>query len=222
MVVGDFVASYCARYGAQGFRAVGREENEGGLDLAVERTEGRRTLGVGSNERLILFVSQGLSENQRLIPQLREAVSRLAGGVLVVRPHPKENLALKRLLAPGVTMSRQPSPRRALLAADVVVTVSSLMALDAALLGRRVLLTSATGVPTMAPLVAAGMARFVRPEDLAARLPQTLDGFWESPGSDSIVVDTPRRIADRVLALLSAEHRSPGEAGGGDVTRDVR
>jgi glycosyltransferase involved in cell wall biosynthesis len=133
-----------------------------------DRDEMRRRLGVGAHERLILVASRfrAIRDTHASIgsafPALVRAVEELADARAIVKPHPAEGsegyaCVLQRLGARRFTLV---DPREDLLqllhAADLLVTVESLSAVEALVLGRPVIVLN---MPThLAELVASGAA----------------------------------------------------------------
>ena len=129
------------------------------------RSEYRRRLDLAANSRIVLFASQGQAHNSILLPALRACAGSIAGSTLVIRPHPYEFAPLVRLMNRGVHVSTAMSASEAILAADVLATHSSYMAVEAALLGCPVLLVSPDAVPSLLPLITEGLARWVHTKD---------------------------------------------------------
>jgi CDP-glycerol glycerophosphotransferase (TagB/SpsB family) len=95
---------------------------------------------------------------------------------LVIRPHPNEWRPLVQLMNRGVHVSTALTARQALRAADVLVTHSSFMAVEAALVDRPVILVSPEPVPSLLPLITEGLARWVcTSADLQRGLQDLLD-----------------------------------------------
>jgi hypothetical protein len=109
---------------------------------------------------VVLFASQGRPDNAAMLPMIAASVDALPGATLVVRPHPVEWPALVRLMNRGVALSTEPTAEDAISNADVVVTHSSSLAIDAARIGRPAVLLSIDGVPQLLPLLDEGLARF--------------------------------------------------------------
>jgi len=133
-----------------------------------DREEVRRRLDVGAAERLVVVASRyrGIRDTHASIgsafPGLVRAVESLPGVKALVKPHPAEpeesyaadlraaGAVRVRLLPPGADLTQL------LHAADALVTVESLSAVEALVLGRPVLVLS---MPThLRELVAAGAA----------------------------------------------------------------
>lgn len=129
------------------------------------RSECRKLLNLEANTKIVLFASQGQVHNSILLPALNACSGAIPGSTLVIRPHPYEFPPLVRLMNRGVHVSTAMSASEAILAADVLVTHSSYMAVEAALLGCPVILVSADAVPSLLPLIAEGLARWACTKD---------------------------------------------------------
>ena len=126
------------------------------------RSSFREILNLEPRLRIVLFASQGQALNALIVPMLKACVKALPNVNLVIRPHPYESPSLMKLMNPGVSVSRAFTARQAIQAADVLVTHSSFMAVEAALLCCPVILVSPDSVPTLMPLLTEGLARWVR------------------------------------------------------------
>ncbi len=154
----------------------------------------RDVLGLPEQTRIVLFASQGQAANAILLPMLAARAAALPGVALVIRPHPNEWAPLVRLVNRGVHVSAALTARQAIRAADVVVTHSSFMAVEAALLGCPVVLVSAEPVPSLLPLITEGLARWV----------------WTSVDLDRALLDILGQ-GDEVLASAQARFRNEQE-----------
>ena len=81
----------------------------------------------------------------------------IPGSALVVRPHPHEWLPVVRFMNPGVHLCAAMTASEAILAADVLVTHSSFMAVEAVLLGRPAVVVSPDRIPNLLPLIVEGL-----------------------------------------------------------------
>lgn len=135
-------------------------EPKGLGDQAPERSAFRDLLALPSRTRIVLFASQGQPANSILLPMLAARTAALPDVALVIRPHPNEWRPMVKLMNRGVYVSNALTARQAIHAADVLVTHSSFMAVEAALLGRPVLLVSPEPVPSLLPLISEGLARW--------------------------------------------------------------
>tara|TARA_B100000029_G_scaffold407532_1_gene408496 strand:- start:4017 stop:5069 length:1053 start_codon:yes stop_codon:yes gene_type:complete len=121
----------------------------------------RHYWGVGPNANVILFASEPLSEmaefgksrDKNELSCLRELIRRVESRdpivvepsknptVIVVRPHPREYLekfsGMKSDQLPRVIISREGTSAEAILAADSVFGITSMLLVEAASLGRR-------------------------------------------------------------------------------------
>jgi hypothetical protein len=133
-----------------------------------DRGEARRSLGVGDGERLVVIASRyrAIRDTHHSIgsafPSLLRAIEALPGARAIVKPHPAESpdayaAALREAGTRRVTLV---DPRLDLMhllhASDALVTVESLSAVEALVLGRPVLVLN---MPThLSDLVEAGVA----------------------------------------------------------------
>lgn len=129
-------------------------------DQAPERSIFRSLLGLPASTRIVLFASQGLPVNAIVLPMLADRTAGLPDVALVVRPHPNEWRPLVKLMNRGVPVSTALTAPQAIRASDVLVTHSSFMAVEAALLDRPVILVSPEPVPSLLPLITEGLARW--------------------------------------------------------------
>jgi hypothetical protein len=168
-----------------------------------DRGELRRRLGVGAGEALLAVASRfrGIRETHQSIgsafPGLVRAVEALPGVRCIVKPHPAEPpdayaRVVRELAASRVTVLGPGADLTALLhAADALVTVESLSAVEALVLGRPVLVLN---MPTnLSELVAGGAALGVA------------EGEDPAPALRAVLLDagTRRRLAEAREGYLS-------------------
>jgi surface carbohydrate biosynthesis protein (TIGR04326 family) len=125
--------------------------------LQSERAVVRREL-VGSDDRPIAVLAAKYSEIQHELPALVEAMRPLADARLVIKPHPAETSDVYAAVAAGTGNVIVTSPAvdlaRTLVAADLLVTMNSTVAIDALVLGVPSLVV---GLPNnLSPFVSAG------------------------------------------------------------------
>lgn len=203
------------------------------------RARGRAAWGVGAGERVLLFASQpesafcgtgpdnpnwrGFSEVTVLdlvLEVLRERAERGAETVvLMLRPHPREDRAsFERRVADGGRLAVRLDPLRAphesVLAADVVTGLSSILLMEAALMGR-LALSLQPGLLGEDSLKsnARGLTfpAYTRPE-AAALVARALDapGAMESQLHETLRSMRPDgRAAERIAAALIEMVRPP-------------
>ncbi|HET7292533.1 MAG TPA: CDP-glycerol glycerophosphotransferase family protein [Vicinamibacteria bacterium] len=154
------------------------------LARGFDREALRRGLGVAPGEKLLLVASRfrAIRETHQSIgsafPALVAAAAALPGVHLLVKPHPAESgdPYERAIRAAGATRARVLSPRTDLLellaAMDALVTVESLSAVEALVVGRPVLvLNLPTNLDEMVEQgMALGVARGVDPTDTLRRL----------------------------------------------------
>jgi CDP-glycerol glycerophosphotransferase (TagB/SpsB family) len=146
------------------------------VDRARLQLRFREFLKLEARLRIVLFASQGQAANAIVLPLLKASAAALPNVGLVIRPHPYESSPLVRLMNPGVRVSRAFSARDAIQAADVLITHSSFMAVEAALLCCPVILVSPDAVPSLMPLAMEGLARWARTsEELRRALEDLLE-----------------------------------------------
>ncbi len=134
----------------------------------LDREGLRRGLGVAPEHKLLLVASRfrGIRETHQAIgsafPLLLRALGRLEGVRLVVKPHPAESAeayerAIRQAAAPGArVLGPKANLSELFVAADALVTVESLAAVEALVMDRPVLVLN---MPTnLAEMVEQGMA----------------------------------------------------------------
>ena len=164
-------------------------EGAGGLQLEMNTFKDeaplqsgfRQILELDARSRIVLFASQGQAHNAILLPMLKACTAALPDVTLVIRPHPYEWPPLVRFMNPGVHVSTALTPRQAIQAADVLVTHSSFMAVEAALLCCPVILVSPDSVPNLIPLLTEGLARWVCTREELQRPLEDLLGSRDGP-----------------------------------------
>jgi CDP-glycerol glycerophosphotransferase (TagB/SpsB family) len=197
-----------------------------------DRAALRAGLGVAASERLLVVASRfrAIRDTHQAIgtafPGLVRAVETLPGVRAVVKPHPAEPKGAYDavLRAQGATRTRAVEPgvdlRELLLAADALVTVESLSAVEALVLGRPVLVLN---MPThLAELVEAGAALGV-PEGgdptpvLRALLfdPVTADALAAARRGylEEVACGVDGRATERIVALLRETSGAAGVVG---------
>jgi hypothetical protein len=136
---------------------------------------------------------------------------------LVLRPHPSEKITWSNLPERTWVSGADDHLPTLLNAVDVVVTMSSTVGLEAALLGRPVVTLENSVISPDAPYAAMGIALGVpNVAGLAQGLVRVLDHGWQPP----MRIDGPGRATDRVLEVLegllhlnkigSADHEPDG------------
>jgi UDP-N-acetylglucosamine 2-epimerase len=133
-----------------------------------DREETRRRLGVARDERLVVVASRhrGIRETHQSLgsafPSLLQATAALARTRLLIKPHPAESSDgyakdIRESRATHATLVEGPADLAELLfAADLLVTVESLSAVEALVLGRPVVVLN---MPTnLREMVDAGVA----------------------------------------------------------------
>jgi hypothetical protein len=164
-------------------------EGEGGLTFEMNTFKDqtplqsgfRQILELNARSRIVLFASQGQAHNAILLPMLKACTAALPDVTLVIRPHPHEWPPLVRFMNPGVHVSTALTARQAIQAADVLVTHSSFMAVEAALLCCPVILVSPDSVPNLIPLLTEGLARWVCTREELQRALEDLLGSRAGP-----------------------------------------
>ena len=199
-------------------------EGVGGLPLEMNTFMGqaplqscfRQILELDARSRIVLFASQGQPLNAILLPMLKACTATLPDITLVIRPHPYEWSPLVRFMNPGVHVSTAFTPRQAIQAADVLVTHSSFMAVEAALLCCPVILVSPDSVPSLIPLLTEGLARWVRTreelqralEDLLGNRDSRLRAAQERFREEHAKIPGVERAADVIADLARAQVKS--------------
>lgn len=124
---------------------------------------------------------------------------------LVIRPHPSENLQFPELL-PRVAISTQDDDLAVLLqAVDVVVTMTSTVGLEAALLGKPVVAVGLSVSRDDAPYASLGLARGVEQlDELEAALIETLDGRWQPAAGLPLVGQATANVVREIQAMLKS------------------
>jgi hypothetical protein len=178
-------------------------------DRAHLRLRFRQFLKLEARSRIVLFASQGQAVNAIVLPLLKACAAALADVRLVIRPHPYESPALVRLMNPGVRVSKAFTARDAIQAADVLVTHSSFMAVEAALLGCPVVLLSPDGVPTLMPLLVEGLAR-------RASTSEALRGVLED-----LLENEDRRVRTAQEGFRIEQAKVPGMDGAADLIAEL-
>ncbi len=196
----------------------------------VDRGRVRRSLGVGPEELLVVYASQPL----RLVgpePEcevLAEVVGALPGRdptggrevVLLVRPHPREDPArlveATRRARARVVVSGAGDPREVVASADLVLGRSSVLLLEAGLLGRPVL-SLQPGAEGDDPLPSNrwGLTRPVyRVSGIAPAIREALEGGGRGPGPPRacpIERDSTRRILRLLDRMVESVRGTRGE-----------
>lgn len=180
-------------------------------------------LGLDARTRIVLFASQAQSSNSILLPMVAACTAAIPDTTLVIRPHPYESPSLVRLMNPRARVSTALAARQAIRAADVLVTHSSFMAVEAALLDCPVVLVSPDPVPTLIPLIEEGLARWVCTEaglrcaleDLLAGGEGRLRAAQERFRKEQAEVPGPATAAELIANLV---HRA-GISGNDPATR---
>jgi len=181
-------------------------------DQAAERSGRGDLLALPPGTRIVLFASQGQAVNAILLPMLAARTAARPDVALVIRPHPYEWPPLVRLMNRGVRVSRALTARQVLRGADVLVTHSSFMAVEAALVGCPVILVSPEPVPSLLPLITEGLARWVW---TSADLDRALDDLLGAGDAaqraaqarfreEQASVAGPERAADVIAGLARA------------------
>ena len=186
---------FCARNGEPHEKAVitgnpSMDAPEHYLHVATPPEQLRREMGIGPDERAVLYVGQpfvGLTAGdapaywEKQIHAILEASSGIENCRLILRPHPTESTELydavaRRVGAEGYVFGRQHDLISLLNAADLVVVWNSTVSLDALLLGRRVLILDLYGYDTGIPFDEMGGLPVVRrAEDLRSAIERALD-----------------------------------------------
>jgi hypothetical protein len=179
------------------FRADGDVSDVLAFTSTEARERVRRELALPDATTLVTYVSQGYSADRILIPAAERAAAALPDSSFLVRPHPVQSVRLVRWLAPGLRVSREHPPLDVLLASDAVVTHSSFMAFEAALLGRPVILFDREPLPPFQVLLESGAVLRARGE---AQLAETL---MRALGSDrQAIARAQRALREDVAALV--------------------
>jgi glycosyltransferase involved in cell wall biosynthesis len=166
-------------------------------------------LGLDSACRLVVFASYPLAisgthtaaHKEALVRALADAVARIPGGALVVKLHPQEEDAVARnVLAEGRlaafrVVSDIEAPLYPLLAAcDVLATYTSTTALEAAILGKPILIANLSGLPDATPYVRAGIALYTTaPAEIGPAIARLLD----DPALRGELASARRRFVER-------------------------
>lgn len=203
---------------------------------ARDRSALRQRLGVGEGERLVVVASRFLAIRRThqaigpAFPAFVRAVESLPGVHAVVKPHPAEppgayDAVLRREQSRRVTVLPPSADLVEMLhAADALVTVESLSAVEALVLGRPVLVLNmpthlrelvdqgvALGVAAGAD-PAAALRSLLFDADAAARL-QTARTRYLSDFAMGVDGRATERIAALLRATAGARVESPGAAG---------
>jgi len=140
-----------------------------------ERAETLARMGLDETDRLIVFASYPLAisathsaeHKEAIVRALAEAVEEIPNGALVVKLHPLETDPIAERV-----LSMKPRPRfrvvgdvdgplyPLLAACDVLATFTSTTALEAAILGRSILVVNLSGLPDTTPYVREGIALY--------------------------------------------------------------
>lgn len=136
-------------------------------DWRLRAEKAREQLGVSPEERLVCFATQWipLSHTKRMLQAVLRGAASVTGARLVVKVHPAEPVGkyedlLKQLPTDGLSpLVVSDIDFFALLSAcDLLITSFSNVAMEAALLGRPVLITNLSGEPDPLPYVEDGLA----------------------------------------------------------------
>ena len=185
------------------------------MDRARLQLRFREILKLEADSRIVLFASQGNAVNAILLPMLNASIAAFPNVRLVIRPHPYESPPLVRLMNPGVRVSVAFSARQAIQATDLLVTHSSFMAVEAALLCCPVILVS-PDVPSLMPLVTEGLATWASTgqelhsalEDLLGNENSRVRAAQERFRTEQAAIGGIERAADLIAELA----RANGEA----------
>jgi len=130
-------------------------------DRRMLRSRYREILKLPPRARIVLFASQGQAHNAILLPMLKACAAALPDVRLVIRPHPYEWPPLVRRMNRGLPVSTALGPEQVIQAVDVLITHSSFMAVEAALLGCPVVLLAPDSAPSLLPMLTEELARWV-------------------------------------------------------------
>jgi hypothetical protein len=173
----------------------------GDADLRL-RAEALRQARGWTGRRVILWASQPESQDPQLPRRVEAALlATLAtdpARLLVIRPHPNDQYDLP-LVGPQVAHSTRADDLAATLAlADVVVTMTSTVGLEAALLGRPVVTFDGSANTPFAPYSRMGISRGAATlDDLAPAVDDALAGRIPAPN-----LPPPGGATDAVLRVL--------------------
>ena len=206
-----------------------------------KRAEIRRGLDVRTGESLVVFTSQPLSlspaagqgrlsapgyTERTVIPLVLEALDGIGGEtgervVLAIRPHPKEDPGSFGIY-PGrktrVRIAGEGNPRDLVMAADLVLGMTSALLVEACYLGCIVgsIQPGLTG-PDVLPTNAAGFSQGVyAAEDIKPAIQKLLldpvvrRGLRRRAESLAPASGATRRVADLVYRILGMEQKEPG------------
>jgi len=193
--------------------------------LRAERV--RAQLGVSAKERLVCFATQWipLSQTKRMLQAVLRGAATVNGARLVVKVHPAEPVGkyedlLKQIPIDGIPplVVRDIDFFALLSTCDLLITSFSNVAMEAAIMGRPVLITNLSGEPDPLPYVEDGLAlgayseeeieRRVRAllcdSDIQERLKATQAQYRER---DPELFDG--KATERVLALVQQLSQKP-------------
>ncbi len=140
-------------------------------------------LGLNSGQRKILVANQIVRDMPKIIDCLVKYAKR-TGSQLIIKIHPRENARRYDSLAneANVTVARN-SVYQLISISDVVVTVASIVCLEAAVMGKPAILANFSGVPERLDYAKEGIALGVRDELELARALDSLTKESEFAGS---------------------------------------
>jgi hypothetical protein len=181
------------------------------------RNQGRRELGFGDEETVVAYMDPAATPPE-VVARIAVEVARIPRSRFVVRRHPNNRAtdasAYLAAINPGVTLAERISLDFLLMATDVVIAVASTTALEAVLVGRRVVqLGSATGIPAVTgdraedlPLYAYGAAKKIESLAELATAVQEVLGRQDDQLHDAIsrLFVPPGAAADAIVDEMNA------------------